>query len=432
MKSFRKAVIAAMLAVSPVLAAGAAWANTELVPGSRLVAPYWDISGDRYTLMLITNVSTRANLIKNPATLPATVCALGGVTTSTTPGVGVTTNTCGVHLEFYDKTCTNVDLTIDLSKTDIDQLDLRNDSDLGNVKSLPSGLGWMDADVRRAISGSGHTSPGVQANVLLGTVIISDSGSDFAVAYPMASSIGSAGAGIGGDIVTRASTGNADAWSGTYESFPSRVFVPMFFAEGSNRGLTFSSTLAIAGPAQAITGGEAPGQDLGGVGTISGVPFYTNPSPLIDADVDVYDACENSASDHRKDHYVFGTLDALFSATVTAPYNTTCTYPAVDLDRGVPVASTFQGGWIDIRNDLAFGRPTSGGVVGTTNFYPRGLVGVLVQESADSTHHTGDAVRLSGDCAAGAGLTTDTRVSGIGCRPDYSLVNGVGHSDILP
>lgn len=431
MKSFGRIAIAAMLAIVPMVAASAAWANTELVPGSRLVAPYWDISGDRSTLMLIANVSTRANLIKS-----ADIGQLNGNCNIGGGGVGQVGSSCAVHLEFYDKTCQPTDLTIDLSKTDIDQLDLKVDSDLGGVRGLPSLLGWMDADVRRAITGSGHTATGVQANVLVGTVVITDSGSDFAAAYPMAAGIGSANSGIGADIVTRNSSGNANVWSGTYETFPSRVFVPMFFAEGLNRGVTFSSTLAIAGPAQSLRNGEAPGQDLGGVGTIGGVPFFTAPSPLIDADVDVYDACENASSDSLKGHYIFGTLDALFVATVTAPYNGTCTYPAADVDRA-PAASAFQGGWIDIRNTRAFGQSTIGGVVQTTGgvankFYPRGLVGVLVQEAATSTSHTGDATRLWGDCAAGNNTDADIRVDGKGCRPDYSLVSDVSHEDIKP
>ena len=41
MKSFGRIAIAAMLAIVPMVAAATAWANTELVPGSRLVAPYW-------------------------------------------------------------------------------------------------------------------------------------------------------------------------------------------------------------------------------------------------------------------------------------------------------------------------------------------------------------------------------------------------------
>lgn len=432
MKSFRKAVIASVLAAASAVGASAAWANTELVPGSRLVAPYWDISGDRSTLMLIANVSTRANLIKS-----ADIGQLSGNCNLLSPAapVGVPGTNCAVHLEFYDKTCQPTDLTIDLSKTDIDQLDLKVDSDLGGVRGLPSGLGWMDADVRRGITGSGHTSTGVQANVLVGTVVITDSGSDFAAAYPMAAGIGSANGGIGADIVSRSSSGNANAWTGTYETFPSRVFVPMFFAEGLNRGVTFSSSLVIAGPAQSLRNGEAPGQDLGGVGTIAGVPFFTAPSPLIDADVDVYDACENASSDSLKGHYIFGTLDALFTATVTAPYNTTCTYPAADVDRS-PAASAFQGGWIDIRNTRAFGQSTIGGVVLTSGgaaikFFPRGLVGVLVQEAATSTSHTGDATRLWGDCAAGAVSDADTRASS-GCRPGYSLVDEVSHDDIRP
>ena len=296
MKSFRKVVIATMLVVAPVLAAGAAWANTELVPGSRLVAPYWDISGDRSTLLLIANVSRRANLVKG-----ADLGLLSGNCNLLSPNAstGVPGTNCAVHLEFYDKTCVNVDLTIDLTKQDIDQLDLLTDTDLGGVRGLPSRLGWVDIDVRRAISGSGHSNTSVQANVLVGTVVITDSGSDFAVAYPMAASQGSSNAGVGGDIVSRSGLGVANVWNGGFESFPARVYVPMFFAEGSNNGATFTSTLAIAGPAQSISGGEAPGQTL----EDDPITGNTNEGILVRApgNVDIMDACENAQSDTYQD-----------------------------------------------------------------------------------------------------------------------------------
>lgn len=424
MKSFRKVAIAAMLAVAPVMAVGTAWANTELVPGSRLVAPYWDVSGDRSTLVFITNASTKANLVAgtSAADLKGT-CNLGAAL----PGTN-----CFVHLEFYDKTCVNIDYPMDLSKTDIDQFDLNTDGDLSGVRSLPSQLGWLDVDVRKALQGSGHTNTGVQANVLMGTVVISDSGSDFAVAYPMAASQGSANSGIGGDIVTRNDQGNALAWTGGYESFPARVFVPMFFAEGSNHGVTFTSTLAIAGPAQAIAGGEAPGQDLH--------DDVTTPSLdegiLINAAVDIYDACERGVSDSLTGHYIIGTLDELFIQQVTAPYltaNCGTAYPVADIDRkpgqaGGNATDAFIGGWIDIRNGLA---------VDTELNLPRGLVGVLVQNTASR----GDATRLWGDCSYGptsdGGTYIDANSGGVlngtpGCRPSFSLVNGVNHHDIHP
>ena len=433
MKSFRKVVIATMLAVGPVLAAGAAWANTELVPGSRLVAPYWDISGDRSTLMLIANVSRRANLVKN-----ADLGLLSGNCNLLSPAAatGVAGTNCAVHLEFYDKTCVNVDLTIDLTKQDIDQLDLLTDSDLGGVRGLPSRLGWTDIDVRRAISGSGHSNTSVQANVLVGTVIISDSGSDFAVAYPMASSQGSANSGVGKDIVSRSGLGVANVWTGGYESFPARVYVPMFFAEGSNNGATFTSTLAIAGPAQAIAGGEAPGQTLEDDPTTA-----NNEGILIRApgNVDIMDACENAQSDTLTAHYVFGTLDELFTQQVTAPYGggtvSTCTYPAGDVDR--KATGFFQGGYIDIPNTV-LSHTCSAGNCTLNNNIERGLVGVLVQ----STATRGDATRLWGDCSYGNGeggsigaspVTDPTTNPGSGaCRTAFSLVDKVSHIDLRP
>jgi hypothetical protein len=429
MKSFRKVAIAAMLAASPVLAVGAAWANTELVPGSRLVAPYWDISGDRGTLLFLTNVSRKANLQKN-----ADIGQLNGTCNIGGGGVGQVGSSCAVHLEFYDKTCDNINLTVDLSKQDIDQIDILTDSDMGGVRGLASGLGWVDIDIRRAITGSGHTNTSVRANVLLGTVLISDSGSDFAVAYPMAASQGSSDAGSAPanlDIVTRDGQGDANVWSGAFESFPARVYVPMFFAEGLNYTQNFTSTLAVAGPAQAIRFGEAPGQDLEDDLSTGSI----DESILIDAEVDVVDACENAQSDDLVNHYIFGTLDELFTNQVTAPYNGTgtigtCVYPSGDVDR--KASGFFQGGFIDIANN-AIAHSWIGGVdvgPGGGNEIERGLVGVLVQQATTATTFRGDATRLWGDCAYGtngAGGNADP-----GCRRSFSLVEDVSHSDILP
>lgn len=440
MKSFRKVAIAAMVAVVPAMAVGTAWANTELVPGSRLVAPYWDIrtAEGRSTVMMIANVSRRANLQKG-----ADVGQLSGTCNleSPTGDTGVAGTNCAVHLEFYDKTCDNVDLTIDLSKQDIDQLDLLNDSDLGGVRTLDSGYGWVDIDVRRAITGSGHTNTSVQANVLVGTVVISDSDADFAVAYPMAASQGSADSGQSGaakfDIVSRDGQGDANVWTGAFESFPARVYVPMYFAEGVNGSYTFTSTLAIAGPAQSIRGGEAPGQDLEDDTTTPSI----NEGILIDAEVDVVDACENAVSDDLKDHYIAGALQkagsvGLFTADVTAPFNTTgtigtCVTPSADVDR--KASGAFQGGYIDIANN-ALGLKFSGGVSGSQGSpsygIERGLVGVLVQQATAGSSKTGDAMRLWGDCSYG----TDGAggVASTGCRTSYSLVNSVSHNDLKP
>jgi hypothetical protein len=437
MKSFRKVAIAAMVAVVPALAVGTAWANTELVPGARLVAPYWDVTGitggggDRGTLLLITNVSKVANLQRSAVSLDQNgVCNLGNGAASK----------CGVHLEFYDKTCENVNVSIDLSKWDIDQLDLNVDADMSGPRGLPNKLGWVDIDVRK--SEAGTDDAGVQANVLMGTVVIGDSGSDFAVAYPMASSIGSSNTAqttfpsIGGDIVTRRNGGFADKWTGGYESFPARVFVPMYFAEFNNYGQTFTSTLAIAGPAQAISGGEAPGQELGEV-------EVADEAILVDVSVAGFDACENPWSDSIEEHYVIGSLDELFASNVDAAnYKTTgCTLLSADTDR--TATNPFKGGWIDLKN-RARSANTNAGIVGAENSYERGLVGVLVQQATTATTFRGDATRLWGDCAYGNSTTSGGTESvqtnrsianpsgGTACRPSYSLVEDVNHADIAP
>jgi hypothetical protein len=197
--------------------------------------------------------------------------------------------------------------------------------------------------------------------------------------------------------------------------------------------------LAIAGPAQAIAGGEAPGQTL----EDDPITGTTNEGILVRApgNVDIMDACENAQSDTLTGHYIFGTLDELFTQQVTAPYGggtaSTCTYPAGDVDR--KAAGFFQGGYIDIPNvvrgsDCADGACVTRAGAQQLNI-ERGLVGVLLQ----STATRGDATRLWGDCSFGDGNGTSVRGSDDAtnprqnaCRQSFSLVDSVSHFDLRP
>lgn len=393
MKSLTKVVLASLLAVAPVVAAvGTASANSELVPASRLAIPYWDINGGRSTLILVTNVSKTVDL-----------------GASATP-------TAGVHIEFYDKTCSRTNKTFKLSKGDIDQLDLKSGAfNLTGDPDLPSGLGFADIDVRATPAGT--TSASIERNVLMGTVIIADSGGDFAVAYPAASILGSAASGLaGGTIVTRNAQGNAAVWTGAYEPLPARVFVPMFFAEGGPASTT--STLAIASPADGnwdSSGfGEAPGQDLNADAN----------GNLIDATVQFWDGCENPESPGIEGHMIFGSLKDLFGNRADQtlfPWKTStaCTgqFPSIDEFSGAFI------GWIDIPNasvpDFGLaGLPTAAGEGVDAE---RGMVGVLIQNSGKQ----GDATRLWGD----------PEYNTLGTNPRdgfYSLVDFLNFADIAP
>jgi hypothetical protein len=243
MKTFTRWLGALLLVATPAImmvAIDFASANTELVPASRLVAPFVSVTSTRPTFLLITNASSK-NLVGN------------------TTATGVDGS---IHLEFYNKSCTRTDRFIHLSPNDIDQIDVvATDLDGGQT------VGFVDIDVR---ADDGAASTSIQENALMGTVVITDTAADFALSYPMAASIGSARLGADFPIVTRdTSSGFALAWTGRYEPFPTTIMVPGFYAlGGTGAGAITESLLAIASPADGnwyggSSGfGEAPGQQL--------------------------------------------------------------------------------------------------------------------------------------------------------------------------
>lgn len=398
MKTLTRWLLALLLVATPMLAVvELASANTELVPASRLVVPYFDISGSRSTLIMLTNVSKSVDLLSVP---------IGGQPAR------------AVHVEFYDKTCSRTDTTIELSASDIDQLNLKILPNLVGNPSLPTQLGWVDIDVRKGDAQRDKIS--IQCNVLVGTVIISDSAGDFALAYPAASSVGSSTqsgvtkpcgalvAEVGGHIVTHDSNGAAVAWSGRYEPFPSRVLVPFFFAEGGPLGMT--SQLVIAAPAHGnwdFALGESPGQHLGTTGD-------SPPSSLMSGTALFFDGCENKNSFSFGGHYVNGSLGTLFGTPNPAnqsswktPSPSTCkgvvNFPSVDAD----YSGAFVG-WIDLPNT----KPTVA--------KPRGMVGLLIQPTTIGKKEA-DTTRLWGDPKDG------------GRDQNYSLVDDLGtggHDDL--
>jgi hypothetical protein len=343
----------------------------------------------------------------------------------------------GVHVEFYDKTCTRANIEVFLSAGDVDQI---------NIKALgtqtANGQGWADIDVRAGTAQTDEDS--LQCNVLLGEVVTADSAGDFAVAYPMASSIGSSNKRGGlidcdSTIVHHDSNGSATDWHGRYEPFPSRVFVPFFFAEGGPLGM--KSQLVLAAPADGnwydadaaggncnpggATGvcanGESPGQDLGRGDLMAGTAIF-------------FDGCENQESRPFGGHWINSPLSdiTLLGAKADQGWPWTAdvlckigapaaggTFPHVDGD--------YQGafvGWVDLPNTLPDSSAKLHGASGGDfwngpNKYPRGMVGVLIQNTTIGKKE-GDAVRLWGDPSDG----------GRGDREPYSSVDEVDHSDL--
>lgn len=375
MRSFTRWLLVLLLVATPMMVAtDFASANTELVPASRLVAPFVTIETGRSTFLFITNVS--ALNFRN-----------------------VSGATGGVHLEFYDKTCARSSTTIELSPKDIDQL---NVTDINAGALTTSKIGFLDIDVRAtSVFTDALSATGIRANALMGEVVISDSPSDFALAYPMAASLGSSqSTTVGGTIVTRNASGAATGWFGRYEAYPSRLFVPGFFAEGSPVTSTF---LAVVSPADgnwhgngtvAGASSEAPGENL----------VASSGTTLISAGALIFDGCEKSVDRPVSGHTLMDTLGTLFGTSAVNRANWTTanctagTFPGLDELSGQPV------GWIDLPNTSTTVKGTSG--IGRQ----RGMVGILFEVQATK----GDVSRLWGDPTSVTGQSACTFSIGTG------------------
>lgn len=418
MKTFTRWLLALLLVATPIMAAvDSAQANTELTPASRLVAPYVDIqtSLGRSTFFLVAN--------------PTGVNLLGGASA---------TSVGAVHIQFYSKTCSRQDTFLRLSPRDIDQLNVTP----GNASVLlPDGVGFADINVRGGGAAGGfgelENSDGIQENALIGEVVITDTGADFALSYPMASSLGSSTTGAGGFIVRRNPTGAANFWLGRYEPFPTRIMLPGFYAEGgTGAGAILTSLLAVASPADGewygfspaigVDVGEAPGGDLS-------VPGGSN---LIDAEITVWDGCEQSRSFPKKAHYLVGSLTSLFGSDLNRSAWGACPNSlgtlAVDELSGVPV------GWIDISNTScaradndAFG-VTAVATANCTSGTPtlslakrRGLVGVFFESTnVTATTKGADVARLWGDFTTITNQTGCLTTLGASAPCSYSFATG--------
>jgi hypothetical protein len=487
MRSQLRVFFIAVVAIAMIAGVvGQASANTELVPASRLVAPFFDISSGRATFLILTNVSRRVFL-------DGTQFACGA-------GLAFVCGPFGVHLEFYGQSCNRVDTQDQLSPTDIDQFDLFNDGQVkgasgtgGNLGPVPSsatqsglgGRGWVDIDVRQSASPS-FSDPSAQANVLLGTVVITDSGSDFALAYPMASGIGTSASGLLGRIVRRDGLGKATAWNGRYEPFPPRTFLPAFFAEGidtsppfsaddPNLGTNFTAFLVMAGPADGnwdnSGNGEAPGQAIGR--TAGGDPTGGPGEPLLNIGANIYDGCEHTVSNPFQSHYVNNFLNSIFAgvplrnlwtvARCAGPVVPSGSLPFGRDELSVSEDPTGNGqavGWADLPNlAIACDQTTAGTGSGNCPGYTgastetafrgagngtgqrRGVVGLLIETAINAGFNVqlGDVTRLWGDPSPWEGrdgggpfpdfalclLATQTNLT---CT--YSLVDLVTHADI--
>lgn len=325
MTTATRSITFALLAICILMGTrGPALANTELVPGSRLVFPYIDISAGRETFLMITN---SGNLY------------------------------APVHLEFYAQSCIRTDTAIILSPGDTAAYQVSlfpgilsfPTPPLGSAQQHKAGIGWADVDVRAENGGVVTTSStGVEYNGLMGEAIIVDAAGDFLFSYSAAASQGFAAGGFAkktvdgqtmpsGPIVARNAPGNATSWTGAYETYPSHLYIPSYFAEDhcGTHGNAREAYISVVAPADAWRK-EAPGQGLG---------TGTN---LVHLSVLGFDGNENKVSDYAVAHHVNGRLCNLFPVIATREeyHNPVGFYPDMDQTFGVKNAV----GWLDLVN----------------------------------------------------------------------------------
>jgi hypothetical protein len=132
------AILFGLIIFSVLSPAGYAATNSELVPGSRIVFPYYDLRPGFATFLFLTNVSS-------------------------TP--------VSVALEFYDASCDRVGTRIELSGRDIDSLDLTDMIFADSSGNFQQGFIDVTAD----------------ADVLIGTAIVVNMNDDWAITYNGAS-----------------------------------------------------------------------------------------------------------------------------------------------------------------------------------------------------------------------------------------------------
>src|SRR5574337_1061178 len=397
MKLLRNSLVGLLAtALVATAAPSAVFANTELVPGSRLLFPYVDITTGRQTFLLLTNAS---NTITSPT-----------------------------HLTFYGQNCQRNDQTVILTPQDIAAVSVN--AALGSAAALPAtpassgskqtssdGIGWVDVDVRD--SANLRNSPSYQLNALMGEAVIIDTVKDFAFAYPAAAAQGSAQGSftstsvvINGNtrtistsqILTRATAGDfANAWTGLYETYPSQTLFPAFFAEDlcTASSPTLTAFVSIAGPADGFRK-EAPGSELN-----SSTGAVTT---LVNSAGDVFDGEEHTTSVSAFAHLLNGRLCTVYptvKARTQYAASGGASYATLDSTLGAVNAV----GWFNLDNTQATPTgPAPGSATlpnnpdfTTTNGFDtsarqRGMVGVLfeIQASdlvAGTAVKTGDALR---------------------------------------
>jgi len=374
----RVAFVLVVMGLAVVLATGAG-ANTELVPGSRVVFPFFDMSTGNSTFLLLHNT--------------------GGLTAT-------------VQLALYGQGSGKQDFFLTLTGADTDQFDIGLQVG-GGAATFPgvsgntsqtnvAGRGWVDAFVVASASTSSNV---IQRNALAGSGIIVNIPGDFAFAYPGAASQCQSDAGTGGAVVTRlAGSGLAGVWTGRCEQYPSTLFLPGYLAEDleSTTSPLRTAFLVMAGPADANKK-EAPGQDLDGASA-------SLVSIQMPGEGAIFDGCGiGSGVTIAPAHLVNGRISTVntqsgngfrrtnFTTTASCP---TTGGPFTDELSNSPIASMKLRNNIDTPVSAVTGPVPNPDFTGPNGFdtsaRKRGMVGVAFGTAFDGGLKVGDTIRLWG------------------------------------
>lgn len=372
----RGAFVLAAIGLAVMLASGAG-ANTELVPGTRIVFPFFDISTGHSTFLLLHNTADAS--------------------------------TATVQLALYGQGAGRQDFFLTLTPHDVDQFDVGLQV-AGGAAAFPgvagntsqtnvAGRGWVDAFVVASASTSSNV---IQGNVLAGSAIVVNLAEDFAFAYPGAASQCQSDLGPGQAVVTRLAEGGlAGVWTGRCEQYPSTLHLPGYLAEDleSTPSPPLTAFLVLAGPADANKK-EAPGQNLGGadaalVDVNPGVftrdgcgiqfPFASGSAHLLNGRITTVDVNGNSVK------------RTSFSAAAVCPASGG---PNADELSGSPIASVLFRNQKDTPTTVATGPVPNPNFTGPNGFdltaRKRGMVGVVFGSATQGGLKLGDTIRLWG------------------------------------
>jgi hypothetical protein len=247
LKKWRSMAIAVLLVMSMAVPAAMlvdlgvpapAFANEELHPGGRLFFPYWDVTGNRITFIIITRLALFPTEQFASSYSTANNCKPGHTTAFPFPALNGTNNDDidDVHLEWYGKTCNKDDELLRMSCADVDLIFLSAGTLPNHYSPGDSTVGALDAHF--TVNGSNDPKARVHENSLMGNAVIVDPDEGWAAAYPAA-----AAKSTFCDVCDILDGGTQVG----YEPYPLEIFLPFALVDDSQGPLI--NTLAIWAPA---------------------------------------------------------------------------------------------------------------------------------------------------------------------------------------